>query len=146
MRQVFQQLIASSIVESVTSWICNFCNLSRKIKYYFLKNKIQFEIMAFPFFYNQWSLKLKIEKPYDLRSTELIYLLSIQKRHKYASSGKSLIEPLFVPWWNFAITLCPLWIAPNMITFLGFLVNLQAFLIGLGFVNSSFNGNNDNNY
>ena len=55
------------------------------------------------------------------------------KRHKYAASGKSLIEPLFVPWWNFAITLCPLWIAPNMITFLGFLVNLQAFLIGIGF-------------
>lgn len=53
------------------------------------------------------------------------------KRHKYAASGKSLIEPLFVPWWNFAITLCPLWIAPNMITFLGFLVNLQAFLIAV---------------
>lgn len=81
-------------------------------------------------------LKLKVEKSYELKSSELIFLLSIQQRHKYASSGKSLIEPLFVPWWNFAITLCPLWIAPNMITFLGFLVNLQAFLIGIRFQRS----------
>ena len=67
-----------------------------------------------------------------LLDSKLQYLLSICKRHKYASSGVSLVEPLFVPWWNFAITLCPLWIAPNMITFLGFLVNLQAFLVGTG--------------
>jgi len=48
--------------------------------------------------------------------------------HKYSSSGKSLLEPFYDPWWNFAITLCPMWIAPNMITFIGLLANLSSFV------------------
>ena len=100
----------------------NWINLSLKNSFW----------QKYPFLY----LKLNgpcVESWKKSTTSRLICLLSIPKRHKYASSGKSLIEPLFVPWWNFAITLCPLWIAPNMITFLGFLVNLQAFLIGIGF-------------
>ena len=51
------------------------------------------------------------------------------EKHKYSSSGKSLLEPLYQPWWDYAITLCPLWIAPNLITFIGLLLNLSGFLL-----------------
>jgi len=49
--------------------------------------------------------------------------------HKYSCEGKSLLEPLFYPWWNYSITLCPLWIAPNLITLIGLLINAQAFIL-----------------
>ena len=56
----------------------------------------------------------------------LNFLEKLEKSHKYSSEGKSLLEPYFYRWWDFAISCCPLWIAPNMITLLGFIVNAQA--------------------
>merc|ERR1719209_1254563 len=55
------------------------------------------------------------------------------KRHKYSCEGKSLLEPLFYPWWNYAITLCPMWIAPNLLTLIGLLINAQSFILALIF-------------
>jgi len=51
------------------------------------------------------------------------------EKHKYSCSGVSLLEPLYKPWWEFAITLCPLWIAPNLITLVGLILNCSGFLL-----------------
>lgn len=51
------------------------------------------------------------------------------EKHQYSAEGQSLIEPLYVPWWNTAITYCPLWIAPNLITLIGLILNLSGFLL-----------------
>lgn len=44
--------------------------------------------------------------------------------HVYSCTGRSLLEPIFQPFWNWLVTLLPLWLAPNLVTFLGLLVNI----------------------
>lgn len=51
------------------------------------------------------------------------------EKHKYSCSGVSLLEPLYKPWWEFAIGLCPIWIAPNLITLVGLILNCSGFLL-----------------
>ena len=46
------------------------------------------------------------------------------KEHKYASEGRSITEFIFQPFWNYVVTLMPLWVAPNLITILGLIVNV----------------------
>ena len=46
------------------------------------------------------------------------------KAHKYCSEGRSISEFLFQPFWNYVVTLMPLWLAPNLITILGLIVNV----------------------
>jgi len=45
------------------------------------------------------------------------------KEHKYASEGSSILEHFFQPFWNFVVTLIPLWVAPNLITIFGLFLN-----------------------
>eukprot|EP01135_Chromosphaera_perkinsii_P002929 Nk52_evm40s230 gene=Nk52_evmTU40s230 len=46
------------------------------------------------------------------------------KKHKYACVGWSPLEKhVMQKWWNFLVELLPLWLAPNLITFIGLLVN-----------------------
>ena len=46
------------------------------------------------------------------------------KAHKYCSEGSSVTEFIFQPFWNYVVTLMPLWLAPNLITILGLIVNV----------------------
>lgn len=46
------------------------------------------------------------------------------KAHKYCSEGRSVSEFIFQPFWNYVVTLMPLWLAPNLITILGLIVNV----------------------
>lgn len=46
------------------------------------------------------------------------------KEHKYCSEGHSLTEFIFQPFWNYVVTLMPLWIAPNLITISGLFINV----------------------
>lgn len=46
------------------------------------------------------------------------------KDHKYCSEGRSISEFIFQPFWNYVVTLMPLWLAPNLITILGLIVNV----------------------
>ncbi|PAV77258.1 hypothetical protein WR25_17919 [Diploscapter pachys] len=42
---------------------------------------------------------------------------------------KDYSEIIISRWWEFAVTLCPLWIAPNLITLIGLIINLLTVLI-----------------
>ncbi|CAG9800520.1 unnamed protein product [Chironomus riparius] len=44
--------------------------------------------------------------------------------HKYAVTSSSLIEPYLQPYWNWLVLQLPLWIAPNLITIIGLLINI----------------------
>ena len=46
------------------------------------------------------------------------------KEHKYSSQGTSLTEPLMQVFWRWLVTKVPLWVAPNLITFVGLVVNI----------------------
>ncbi|RKU44625.1 hypothetical protein DL546_007175 [Coniochaeta pulveracea] len=47
--------------------------------------------------------------------------LSHLKTYKYSSVDKSPVsEYILKPWWNFCVELLPLWLAPNMVTLIGF--------------------------
>jgi sn-1,2-diacylglycerol ethanolamine- and cholinephosphotranferases len=47
------------------------------------------------------------------------------REHKYCSEGRSIAEFIFQPFWNYVVTLMPLWLAPNLITILGLIVNVS---------------------
>eukprot|EP00128_Syssomonas_multiformis_P002934 Colp12_sorted_trinity150504_noHs@1224 len=47
------------------------------------------------------------------------------KKHKYSSSSASPFDKyVMTPFWNWLVSLIPLWLAPNVITFFGLLVNI----------------------
>ena len=54
------------------------------------------------------------------------YQIEQLKRHKYASDNDSILDPYFQPWWNYVVTLVPLWVAPNLITITGLILNMLA--------------------
>jgi len=51
------------------------------------------------------------------------------KEHKYASQGKSLMEPPLHNFWNWVVEKLPLWLAPNLITLIGLAFNGASFLM-----------------
>ena len=44
--------------------------------------------------------------------------------HKYSASGTSLSEVFMQPFWRWLVTKVPLWVAPNLLTFVGLLINI----------------------
>ncbi len=46
------------------------------------------------------------------------------KNHKYSASGSSLSEVFMQPFWRWLVTKVPLWVAPNLLTFVGFVLNI----------------------
>lgn len=52
------------------------------------------------------------------------------KDHKYRSEGVSIIEEyLLVPFWNWLVELIPLWVAPNLLTVIGYVVTVVTSLL-----------------
>ncbi|XP_023316400.1 cholinephosphotransferase 1 isoform X4 [Trichogramma pretiosum] len=49
--------------------------------------------------------------------------------HKYSCSSASFLDSLLQPWWEWLTQKLPLWLAPNLITVLGLLVNVATTLI-----------------
>ncbi|KAL7668525.1 hypothetical protein ACOME3_009223 [Neoechinorhynchus agilis] len=51
------------------------------------------------------------------------------REHKYKSSGRSVLDSSFQPFWNFVVELIPLHIAPNLLTIIGLLANIITSLV-----------------
>lgn len=51
------------------------------------------------------------------------------EEHRYQSSGRSLLEPLMQGFWEWLVRRVPAWIAPNLITIIGLLINIFTTLI-----------------
>ncbi|XP_040567438.1 cholinephosphotransferase 1 [Lepeophtheirus salmonis] len=62
---------------------------------------------------------------YALKESQLLNL----KKHKYSTVNISLLDPLFQIWWNTVIHYVPLWVAPNLLTIVGLIVNALTSLI-----------------
>ena len=45
-------------------------------------------------------------------------------QHKYSSSGKTALDPMFQPFWNWLVLQMPLSLAPNAITIIGLIINV----------------------
>nr|NP_610877.2 bb in a boxcar, isoform A [Drosophila melanogaster]AAF58370.1 bb in a boxcar, isoform A [Drosophila melanogaster] len=62
------------------------------------------------------------------------HILSAQQlrklsEHKYSCFSVSLLDPLLQPWWNWLVAQTPLWLAPNLITIVGLILNVVTTLI-----------------
>lgn len=69
--------------------------------------------------------KMKLYKERLLSAVQLKRL----GEHKYSCSSNSLLDPLLQIWWNWLVAKVPIWVAPNLITILGLLVNILTTLI-----------------
>lgn len=49
--------------------------------------------------------------------------------HKYKAGGVSLLEPYFQPFWRWLVEQVPLWMAPNLLTIAGLVINIITSLI-----------------
>jgi len=57
------------------------------------------------------------------------YQIKQLQKHQYASDNNSILDPYFQPWWNYVVTLVPMWVAPNLITITGLAINMIAALL-----------------
>ena len=46
------------------------------------------------------------------------------KAHRYASEGTTLLDPYMQKYWKWLVELCPLWVAPNLITIVALVINI----------------------
>jgi hypothetical protein len=46
------------------------------------------------------------------------------REHRYASEGTTLLDPYLQQYWRWLVELCPLWIAPNLLTLVGLAMNI----------------------
>ncbi len=53
------------------------------------------------------------------------------KDHKYKAEGVSISEIVLQPFWRYVVELVPLWVAPNLLTFAGLVVNVITTLLVL---------------
>merc|ERR1719430_793226 len=51
------------------------------------------------------------------------------KEHKYSSKCISILDPAMQKYWNWLVTLVPLWVAPNLITIVGLAINILTSVI-----------------
>ncbi|CAH2092342.1 unnamed protein product [Euphydryas editha] len=49
--------------------------------------------------------------------------------HKYSCTSASLLDAWLQPWWCWLVSKTPLWLAPNLITILGLIINIVTTLI-----------------
>lgn len=49
--------------------------------------------------------------------------------HKYSCTTSSLLDGFFQPWWDWLVSKVPLWLAPNLITIVGLIVNIATTLV-----------------
>ncbi|XP_049864931.1 cholinephosphotransferase 1 isoform X8 [Pectinophora gossypiella] len=49
--------------------------------------------------------------------------------HKYSCTSASILDACLQPWWCWLVSKTPLWLAPNLITILGLIVNIVTTLI-----------------
>lgn len=72
----------------------------------------------------QWN-KMQFYKERILNAAQLKRL----SEHKYSCTSASLLDAWLQPWWCWLVSKTPLWLAPNLITILGLIVNIFTTLI-----------------
>lgn len=49
--------------------------------------------------------------------------------HEYNCKSSSILDPWLQPWWNWVVQRLPLWLAPNLITIVGLIINIVTSLV-----------------
>ncbi|XP_014213236.1 cholinephosphotransferase 1 isoform X4 [Copidosoma floridanum] len=49
--------------------------------------------------------------------------------HKYSCTSCSILDGSLQPWWNWLVSKVPIWLAPNLITVLGLIINIVTTLV-----------------
>lgn len=49
--------------------------------------------------------------------------------HQYCYTGRTLLDPIVQPFWNWLVLKLPLWLAPNLMTIGGLFINILTSLI-----------------
>jgi phosphatidylglycerophosphate synthase len=57
--------------------------------------------------------------------------LSNLKKYKYQSGEYSFMDNVLTPFWNKIVNYLPLWLAPNLVTFIGLLITIISCLLYL---------------
>ena len=50
--------------------------------------------------------------------------ISRLREHRYASEGTTLLDPWMQHFWKWLVEYCPLWVAPNLLTIIGLVINI----------------------
>jgi choline/ethanolamine phosphotransferase len=77
---------------------------------------------------------MKASKKTGSNSKLLPNVLSAQQlanlsAHKYASTGTTLLDPIFQPFWVWTVNKLPMNIAPNLLTITGLIINVVTSLL-----------------
>ncbi|XP_017081570.1 cholinephosphotransferase 1 isoform X2 [Drosophila eugracilis] len=78
------------------------------------------------YFVNKTNMPLPSYREKPILSAQQLRKLS---EHQYSCSSASLLDPLLQPWWNWLVAQTPLWLAPNLITIVGLILNVVTTLI-----------------
>lgn len=49
--------------------------------------------------------------------------------HQYSCQSNSLLDKLLQPYWNWLVSKVPIWLAPNLLTICGLIINIITALI-----------------
>ncbi|CAB0039917.1 unnamed protein product [Trichogramma brassicae] len=79
--------------------------------------------------YFQQKIQMKCILPFNKDKILSSGQLKRLSEHKYSCSSASFMDSLLQPWWEWLTRKLPLWLAPNLITVLGLLVNVATTLI-----------------
>ena len=58
-----------------------------------------------------------------------IHQLKKLNDYKYKSVGSTILDYVLQPYWNWLVTQMPMWLAPNLITFVGLILNIATGII-----------------
>jgi hypothetical protein len=67
--------------------------------------------------------------PFDSQKILSPAQLKRLSEHKYSCASDSLLDPVLQPYWNKLTSCLPLWLAPNLITVAGLIVNILTTLV-----------------
>jgi choline/ethanolamine phosphotransferase len=59
------------------------------------------------------------------------------REHTYASEGITLLDPYMQKFWKWLVEFCPLWVAPNLLTIIGLVLNIGTSVLLMIFTNGA---------
>ena len=63
--------------------------------------------------------------------TEMLTEVQLKRlsEHKYSAQSSTILDPMMQIYWRWLVEKCPLWLAPNTITFTGLVMNIVTTLL-----------------
>lgn len=98
--------------------------LEKSYIFFWYSRRIVFYVPKWSVMTWQW-ITMQFYKERILNAAQLKRL----SEHKYSCTSASILDAWLQPWWCWLVSKTPLWLAPNLITILGLIVNIVTTLI-----------------